>query len=867
MRKNTDQQVYLKDYRVPDFLIKTVDLCFEIENSYTLVTSNLVVEKNPQSQSTSNSLLLDGEDLQMISVAINDRHLGEDQYKITDCSLELFNVSEHFKLTIITKIVPSENTALSGLYQSNQMYCTQCEAQGFRRITYFLDRPDVMAVFTTKIYARNLPVLLSNGNLVEERVLDDGRKMAKWHDPFKKPSYLFALVAGSLVCVEDFFRTMSGRKITLQMYVEENNRDQCQFALDSLKKAMQWDEQVYSREYDLDRYMIVAVSDFNMGAMENKGLNIFNTRYVLADPSTATDLDYHLIESVIGHEYFHNWTGNRITCRDWFQLSLKEGLTVFREQEFSAAMGSPDVKRIMDVQRLKRLQFPEDASPLAHSVQPQSYLQIDNFYSMTVYEKGAEIIRMLKVMLGHERFLKAMDYYFTHYDGMAITIEDFLFAMEKGGAFDLGKFKQWYYQAGTPEIKITSHYNKEQQVFHLSVEQLSSPLEFPMDFALFSHDGKPLLIETTSSDLKSCLVVRNAKEDYTFKNVSENPVVSLFRNFSAPVLFDYECTDDDLITLIYHDDNGFNRWQAMQNYIKNIFIDCMQKHQKGEAVKIPNEMVVIFRDMLRSSKQDKLLLGQLLSLPSEIEMGEYTVQDDVDAVHYCRNFLMDELARELQDDFQHCYLKEAISGDYQFNHQDWGKRSLRNLCLAYLARLKTNDGLDQVMSHYELATNMSDRIASLVAINDIDCAERTFLLDKFYDTWKTNSLVLDKWFSFQGNSTIPDAIARIKSLSEHPDFVLTNPNRVRSLLNAFIGNRIHFHELSGNGYRLLSYFVLKLDKMNPQVAAGLVEPFSHWKKYNMTRQNNMRLELEKIVGSASISSNVFEIVNKSLSIS
>ncbi len=864
MPENIDQMVYLKDYKVPCYLIETTDLCFEVENNYTLVTSILALRKNPLSDDISNMLVLDGEALELQSLTLDDTLLTEDKYQVTGNNLKIFGVPHSFYLTIVTKLYPRENTTLNGLYQSNQLLCTQCEAQGFRRITYYIDRPDVLAIFTTEIKAKNLPVLLSNGNLISESILDDGRKRVKWHDPYKKPSYLFALVAGDLVCVEDTFTTMSNKQVKLQMYVESCNKNKCQFALESLKKAMKWDEEEYAREYDLELYMIVAVSDFNMGAMENKGLNIFNTRYVVVDPDMATDMDYHLVEAVIGHEYFHNWTGNRITCRDWFQLSLKEGLTVFREQEFSAAMGSQAVNRIMDVERLRRMQFPEDAGPLAHSVQPQSYLEINNFYTMTVYEKGAEIIRMLKVLLGKDKFSNAMEYYFSSYDGMAITIEDFFMAMEKGSGMDLHVFKRWYYQVGTPRINITCHYDVKEKVFRLDVEQLTQPLVFPMTISLLRSNGEKCYLNNSTNEVESVITIAESKQTLFFDKIDEEPVASLFRNFSAPVSFTYTHSSEELRTLILYDDDGFNRWQAMQQYMKNIFIELIQNYKNSIALNGPDELVTIFREILQGIETDKLLVSKLLTLPKEMDVSEYLVEDDVEAVHFCHNFISDYLASELQDVFQVCYEMEVLKGDYQFNHGDWGKRALRNCCLWYLMRLQTDFYLKQSITHFTSANNMSDRIAAIFALNNIDCNERSYLLDVFYKTWQDNPLVLDKWFAFQGSSTISGTASRVQNLAEMPEFVLTNPNRVRSLFMAFSRNRIHFHGISGTGYKLLSHFILKLDKINPQVAARLVEPFSHWKRFDKLRQEKMCMELKNILNEDILSKDVYEIASKSL---
>lgn len=872
MQNTTAKPIYLNDYTVSDYLIDTVDLEFDLGEEFTLVTAKLTFHANPIHLQPNPNLTLNGEMLELISVMLDGKHLTAARFQKTDVALTILDVPKTFTLEIQTRIKPQENTALSGLYKSSGNFCTQCEAEGFRHITYFLDRPDVMALFTTTIIAdkKRYPVLLSNGNLVASKQLPHGKHSATWQDPFKKPCYLFALVAGDLDCVEDLFITQSGRRVALRIYVEQGNLDKCAHAMQAVKKAMRWDEEKFGREYDLDIYMIVAVSDFNMGAMENKGLNIFNTQYILAKPETATDIDYVHIESVIAHEYCHNWTGNRITCRDWFQLSLKEGLTIFRDQSFTADTTSPTVARINDVIDLRTSQFPEDAGPLAHPVRPESYVEINNFYTATVYNKGAEVIRMQQTLLGEAAFHKGMDLYFMRYDGQAVTIEEFVKSMEDASGMDLKQFRLWYSQAGTPVLDVTDHYDAQQKIYTLKIKQScpatpqqpeKKPFHIPVKMGLLDAGGQELV-----HDL---LHVKNVEQQFQFTNIVSQPIPSLLRGFSAPVKINYAYSDAALQLLFKHDTDLFNRWEAGQRYTIKLILELINDYRANKPLILPADYTAIFQHLLQTMQDDKLLLVEMLMLPSEKYLAEQMIVIDVEAIHYVREFVQAELAQQLQAQFFDIYQKNhELKPERKFTMQVVAKRQLKNLCLAYLMMLDDSEKYKQLaLQQFKAAllTNMTDTMAALRCLANISCPEREIALVQFYQQWQSDSLVIDKWFALQASAKLPDTLSRVKSLLQHPAFDIKNPNKVYSLIGAF-GHRnpVRFHAANGEGYQFLAECVLKLDPLNPQIAARMTKPLSDWQRYDQNRQHLMRDQLAGILRSKNISRDVSELVSKSL---
>lgn len=869
--KSSPQTVYLKDYHVPDYLIDTVDLEFELGEEFTLVKSRLAVHANPASTQVRKSLNLQGEELELKTIILDGKKLTASQYQTTPESLTISHVPEKFILEIHTRIKPQENTALSGLYKSSGNFCTQCEAEGFRRITYFLDRPDVMARYTTTIIAdeKKYPILLSNGNLVESGKLDANRHWARWEDPFKKPCYLFALVAGDLEFIEDFYETKSGKRVTLRIYVEKGNKDKCEHALHALKKAMRWDEEKFGREYDLDIYMIVAVGDFNMGAMENKGLNIFNTKYILANPETATDQDHINIEGVVAHEYFHNWTGNRVTCRDWFQLSLKEGLTVFRDQSFTADTTSKAVARIQDVNTLRIAQFTEDAGPIAHPVRPDSYIEINNFYTATVYEKGAEVIRMIHTILGEEGFRKGMDLYFERHDGQAVTTEEFVRAMEDASGIDLSQFRLWYTQAGTPLLKIKDHYDPAKKLYTLEIKQIipdtagqknKKSMHIPVKIGLLDQSGNELLHDV--------LHVRIPQETFRFENIPSHPVPSLLRGFSAPVKVEYDYSDAALQLLFKHDTDLFNRWEAAQKYAINLIMRLIKDYQQGKKLFLSDDFVDGFIYALQTV-EDKLLLAELLTLPSEKYLAEQMEIIDVDAIHAVREFVLLELAKQLKNFLIAVHQKNnGKDKPYLFDMHEVGKRQLKNLCLNYLMTLDDpeiheNYGMHQFKQ--SLSHNMTDTMAALRCLTNINGSQRELALKEFYVKWQNDPLVLDKWFALQATSKLPRTLGQVKKLTQHPKFDIKNPNKVYSLIGAFCNqNPTQFHTANGEGYEFLKGIVLQLDPLNPQIAARMVGPLLNWKRYDSGRQKLMKHNLQSILEHKKLSKDVYELVSKSL---
>ena len=861
MRDPNPQTIYLKDYTVPEYLVHSVALKFTLDDENTLVSSRLTLSRNPASQSRDTSLTLSGENLKLIRVNLDDGDLSKAQYLQTQDSLIIHDVpqQQRFVLTIDNTINPKANTALEGLYLSNGMLCTQCEAEGFRKITYFLDRPDVMTLFTTTLVGDKdrYPVLLSNGNKVAEGELPDNRHWVTWEDPFNKPCYLFALVAGQLECIADRFTTQSGRDIDLQIFVEKHDIDKCDHAMQSLKNAMSWDEQVYGREYDLDLYMIVAVGHFNMGAMENKGLNVFNTKFVLARPDTATDSDYEHIEGVIGHEYFHNWTGNRITCRDWFQLSLKEGFTVFRDQEFTGDRTSKAVKRIEDVNMLRTRQFAEDAGPLAHPIRPDAYIEINNFYTLTVYEKGAEVVRMIHTLLGAEGFRKGSDLYFERHDGQAVTCDDFVSAMEDANGVDLSQFRRWYSQAGTPVLSVRQHYDSSAQTLTLTIGQscpptpgqaVKEPLHIPVTVGLLNKDGSIAPCKLQGGD-QACeeviLQLTQPEQAFTFESLSEQPVVSILRGFSAPVKLTIERSLDELAFLLSYDSDTFNRWEAGQQLAGQIITGLIADLQNGRDMAVNPIMINAFKQVLEQPWDDLSYFSLLLSLPSETYLAEQMQVVDVEAIHAAREFVTLTLAEQLQSQFQALYQGNHRDESGKFDAGAIGRRRIKNTCLSYLSKLENSHIHKLSQQQFNTAKNMTDQMAALAVIVNNPHPAKQQCLDSFYHQWRDEALVIDKWFALQASGSMPDTFATVQALMRHPAFDLKNPNRVRSLIGAFSqSNPLHFHAADGQGYRFLADQIIALNTLNPQIASRMVGALTSWRRYDEGRQALMKAQLE-----------------------
>jgi len=876
---STPKETFLADYQVPNYLIDTVHLHFELDASDTHVRSVLSMRRNPDG--AGGDCVLNGEKLELVSVKIDGRQLQGNEYHRTDKSLSLSALPEAFELEIETRIEPDKNTALEGLYHSGSLLCTQCEAEGFRRITYYLDRPDVMAVFTVSIVAnkQQWPIMLANGNMEDQGQFNDGRHWTRWHDPHPKPSYLFALVAGDLYRQQDHFITLSGREVSLQIYVDHENSHKCDHALTSLKQSMKWDEDTYGREYDLDVFMIVAVNDFNMGAMENKGLNIFNSSCVLASPETATDSDYHRIQGIVGHEYFHNWSGNRVTCRDWFQLSLKEGFTVLRDQQFSAAMNSEAVQRIDDVNQLRTMQFAEDAGPMAHPVRPASFIEISNFYTVTIYEKGAEVVGMIKTIVGDDGFRKGTDLYFDRHDGQAVTTDDFVKAIEDANGVDLDQFKRWYSQAGTPELKINDHYDVVTQTYTLHIEQTcpvtpdeldKEAFHIPLALGLLDQQGMPLLLqlegeEQPYDDFTRVLTINEAKQSFTFVNLEEKPVPSLLRGFSAPVKLNIERSNAELEFLMAHDSDSFNRWDAGQTLLINVLLSLVNNVRLKQPLNISKGLLEQFLHILTNTKMDPALVAKMLTLPSENYLAAQMSVADVDAIHTARQFLKNSLAQGLKQEFSDTYQLYNTTGDYQFNAADMAKRSLKNVCLGYL--MATDDPMQTQRSLKQMkqSDNMTDTIAGLVALANQAGPEGEHALRAFYEQWKHDRLVVDKWLTVQAQSSLPDTLIRIKGLMKHPAFSIKNPNNVRALIGQFCRNNpINFHAKDGSAYQFLVEQIIILNQLNPQVASRMLGAFNSWRQYDEGRQDLMKKALRDIASQPDLSPDVYEVVTKYL---
>ena len=871
MREPTPKTIHLKDYTPPTFLISTVELDVEIRDEDAIVRARLMLTRNPDSPDQTAPLVLNGDELALQSIAIDGKKLKQSEYAVDAEKLTIAGAPDSFKLETVVTIVPQKNTKLEGLYATKAGFVTQCEAEGFRRITWFLDRPDVMAKYTVTVRAdqEKYPVLLSNGNLVGSGEQRGGRHWAKFEDPFPKPSYLFAMVAAKLDMLEDAFVTKSGKQARLAIYVEPGKLDQCGFAMQCLKSSMKWDEDVFGLELDLDQYMIVAVGDFNSGAMENKGLNIFNTKYILARPDVATDIDYQNIDRVVAHEYFHNWTGDRVTCRDWFQLSLKEGLTVFRDQEYGADMYSRPVQRIQEVRGVRSAQFPEDAGPMAHPVRPQSYMEIRNFYTMTVYEKGAEVVRMQHTLLGPELFRKGMDLYFERHDGQAVTTDDFVAAMQDASGIDLTQFKRWYDQAGTPLLDVTGDYDAAARRYTLSVKQSCPPtpgqdtkLPFHIPFAvgLVGPDGKDVVSKMLS--------VKAAEETFVFEDVPAKPVPSILRGFSAPVIANYAYSEADLAHLMAHDADAFNRWEAGQRLATGLLLGgaaSAPQSLPGGTARAPQSFIDAFARVLRDGPKDPAFAAEALNLPSEMTLAEQMEVVDPNALHAARNTLRRQLAAALRTELLATRESMTVSGPYSPGAAAAGRRALKNLCLGLLMELDDAEIRALCVKQFETADNMTDAMAALTQLANTDCPERALALASVYDRWKHEPLVVDKWLSVQATSRLPGTLAEVKRLTAHPAFDIKNPNKIYSLIRAFVAaNHVRFHAADGGGYAFAAEQVVAIDKLNPQVAARVARCFDRWKKFDAGRQAHSRAALEKILGTDGLSRDVAEIVGKAL---
>ena len=869
MRTDQHQRKYLKDYRPPDYGISRTRLRFDLDETATRVESHLQISRRTDDEGA--PLVLDGVGLKLLEIELDGAPLDPAAYRLDAESLTIEAVPGHFELRCVVEIDPAANTRLEGLYLSNGNFCTQCEAEGFRHITYYLDRPDVMAVFSAEIHAERerYPVLLSNGNPVD-RGTAGSRHWAIWDDPFPKPAYLFALVAGDLACVEDHFETRSGREVTLQIYTEHHNRDKCAHAMLSLQKAMRWDEEVYGLEYDLDLYMIVAVDDFNMGAMENKGLNVFNTRYILANPETATDDDYLAIEGVVAHEYFHNWTGNRVTCRDWFQLSLKEGLTVFRDQEFSADMFSRAIQRIDDVRVLRNHQFGEDAGPMAHPVRPASYQEINNFYTATVYNKGAEVVRMMHCLLGAENFRKGMDLYFERHDGEAVTTDDFRQAMQDASGIDLSRFQRWYEQAGTPRVNIRRSYDSDSRRLVLEISQqpgttrgeLNRPFQMPMRLALFAADGQALPLDPDGS-LERIVDIRDPQTRLEFDAMPAGVLPSAFRGFSAPIILGNDLSVDELATLMVYDSDEFNRWEAGQQLAIRILLTMLESPGE-DSDSLQQPLLEACANLLEDEHLDPALLAEMLILPGEKYLAEMLEQVDVHAIRRVRDELARAIAAHCEAVLERRYRECRIPGEYRIEAADIARRRLANTCLDYLLRLGREKYFEFCGEQFDNAGNMTDQIACLRAVVHYRHPQSERIAAQFYQQWQETPLVVDKWFGALGSSYVDGALGDIRELFNHPAYKLTNPNRARSLLGAMMANTVAFHQSDGAGYALAAEKILALDALNPQVAARLANPFVHWRKLIPELGLQMRAEVEKMLASGDLSNDLNELLNTCL---
>jgi aminopeptidase N len=876
MKESQPSAIFLKDYKVPPFLIDKTELTFDLDEATTIVTSRLHMRRNPTYGKSTAPLVLDGgEDVKLIGVAMDDYSLPPEEYRISEGKLIITATADKFVLTCETLLEPQNNTRLEGLYRSSSMFCTQCEAEGFRHITYYLDRPDVMSVFTTTIIAdeSRYPVLLSNGNEVERSKTDDGKTLVVWHDPFPKPAYLFALVAGDLAVKNDVFTTQSKRDVKLQIFTETHNIDKVDYAMEALKRSMRWDEEAYGREYDLDIFMIVAVDDFNMGAMENKGLNIFNSSCLLASPETTTDDSYLRVEAIVAHEYFHNWSGNRVTCRDWFQLSLKEGFTVFRDQTFSADMHSETVKRVEDVSFLKTAQFAEDAGPMAHPVRPASFIEISNFYTLTVYEKGAEIVRMIHTLLGKEKFRAGSDLYFNRHDGQAVTCDDFVAAMQEASGVDLTQFKRWYSQAGTPVVSVTDAFDKDAGIYRLTMKQdtpatpgqpTKLPLHIPIRIGLLDELGNALsaTVNNVNSEDHVLHLISN-EQVFEFAGLTARPVPSLLRGFSAPVKLRYDYAPADLLLLMSADSDGFNRWSAAQQLAVNELNTLIKQSIGGETLSVNSQLAHGFKTLLSDASLDPAMVALVLALPSQAYLSELANPIYPAAIKQARQYLKAQLANTLAEDFERVYREHSISGEYQATAEYIAHRSLKNMALSYWVETKDETAHRIVSEQFQSANNMTDQFSALsIAVNSKH-EKAAELLAAFYEQWKDEPLVVNKWLMLTASQEHDAVLTTVKGLMEHPAFDLKNPNKVRSVLGGFGQSMSGFHKEDGSGYRFLADQIILLNKRNPQIASRLCTPLTRWKKLQPALSIKMKAELERIL-SEELSKDVYEVVSKSL---
>ena len=886
MTEKKPETIYLKDYQVPAFLIETVDLDIKLHPTKTKIAARLTMRRNPEHPDKSAPLVLDGENIELKEIAIDARTLKDEAYSIdnnkltidTTASDMLIPPSASFSLITSSICNPQENKALSGLYRSSDIYSTQCEAEGFRRITWFIDRPDVLSRYRVRLEAdkKQAPVLLANGNLVGQGESKDGKKhFVFWEDPFPKPSYLFAMVGGQLAVVKDSFVTMSGREVDLHIYVEPGKEDRCAWAMDCLKRSMKWDETRFGREYDLDLFMIVAVSDFNMGAMENKGLNIFNDKLILARPDTATDDDYAAIESVIAHEYFHNWTGNRITCRDWFQLCLKEGLTVFRDQEFSSDERDSTRQRIADVRGLRSFQFPEDAGPLAHPVRPDHFIEINNFYTATVYNKGAEVIRMIHTMLGEKDFRKGMDLYFERHDGEAATVEQFVKCFEDACDIDLEQFMLWYSQAGTPELVCSLEHDEKAKTATLSVTQMLSPSpgqknkkaqHIPLKIGLLGEDGAdlPLILQDGNELADGLLHIKDFEQKTVFTNIAKRPTASLLRNFSAPVTLSTSFDDDDLLFLLRHDADRFNRWQVAQTYMLRLLLANVKARQKGQPLNDGEQLGEALSEALSPKQLDPLFTPGLLAFPGindvARELGENV---DHSMIYEVRKQLLSNIGEQLREPLTQIYDNTDVSGPFNPDAQSTARRDLRHAALRMLGATAKPKDIARLYQHYQDANNMSEKATALAGLAQTDGPERQQAFDDFFKQWQDDHLVIDKWFSLQAMSPQDNALERLDDLMKNKLFSLKNPNKVRAVIGAFaMGNPVQFNRADGQGYDFMARNILEIDRFNPQIASRLAGSFKSWKILEPKRREKLKTILDDLARHKNLSPDTYEIISK-----
>jgi len=877
MRDAQPKNIYLKDYQSPLFLIDQTHLRFDLFEDYTQVDSRLVMRRNRQQHQNNNEpLVLVGQQLALLDIKVDGELLTSADYLLEGDLLTIYKVSNNFELEISNRIEPQNNTALEGLYKSSGMFCTQCEAEGFRRITYYLDRPDVMSIFTTEVIAdkARYPILLSNGNAVAQAELAAGRHSITWHDPHKKPCYLFALVAGDLMVKDGSFTTMSGRMVELKIFVEPQNIDKTDYAMDALKRSMKWDEDKYGREYDLDIFMIVAVDDFNMGAMENKGLNIFNSSCVLANPQTATDAAYQRIEAIVAHEYFHNWSGNRVTCRDWFQLSLKEGFTVYRDAQFTADMNSKTVKRIEDAAIMRTVQFAEDAGPMAHPVQPDSFIEISNFYTVTIYEKGAEIVGMIHKLMGDAGFRKGSDLYFERHDGQAVTIDEFVSAMEDANNTSLTQFKRWYKVAGTPRVDVVSHYDAEAKSYRLDFKQSTSEaFLIPIELGLIAQDGSVLeaSLSSCAENKADCydgqlFQLTETEQSLIFSDVAEEPVPSLLRDFSAPIKLNYAYSRDQLLFLMQFDSDGFNRWDAGQNLALDVIFEVMQQQKNGQPITVDQRLITAYQGLLQQSGLDYAMLAKMMLLPSVSYIAETQAEIDIHAINNARSQVQAILADALAEDLLCLYEKLNTQTAYLPEPAQMAQRGLKNTALAYLLKSSDPQYCQLAVNQFGTNDNMTDSMAALSSlVNSAYSTAASIALEEFYQQWSAEPLVVNQWLAVQAGSVEYGNLENINKLLSHEAFDIKNPNKVRSVIGTFAGQSlVNFHAVDGAGYQLLADKIILLNTLNPQIASRLVAPLSKWRRYVASQGVQMKKQLQRIMAQEDLSKDVYEVVSKSL---